>query len=235
MPDEEIEREKHGMKPPASSRRDFVGDRINGIYPPTEEEIHDPVNKARLAALYDELDREDVPDSFDARSQGLTTEAKSQGSCGSCAAFGATALHESCMLKAGAPMKGLDLAEQYIIDCGYDGDQMNACDGAVPHAYTKWFSDNKGKSPHEAKMLYKDRSPAKTCPKKVKFWNSGAKVKSMVYDYNCNAEKMKKLVAKYGAVMTAAYASDKGFLNMASGVFTGCRYCFLIVAHLDLA
>ena len=99
---------------------------------------------------------------------------------------------------------------------------MNACDGAAPHAYTKWFNQKLGKSPHEADMLYKDRSPAKTCPAGVKFWNSGAKVSNMVYDYNCNADKMKRLVATKGAVMAAAYASDKGFLNLAKGVFTGC-------------
>lgn len=55
-------------------------------------------------------------------SLGWVTKAKSQGNCGSCAAFGATGLHETCMLKAGAPHNGLDLAEQYIIDCGYDGE-----------------------------------------------------------------------------------------------------------------
>lgn len=128
------------------------------------------------------------------------------------------------MLKAGARKSGLNLAEQYLVDCGYDGNQMNACDGAVPHAYTKWFKGKGGMSPHEAQMLYKDRNPAKRCPYNVQFWNSGAKVTNMVYDYNCNADKMKTLVAKYGAVMIAAYASDRGFLNMASGVFTGCRY-----------
>ncbi len=33
-------------------------------------------------------------------------------SCGSCAAFAATGAHETCMLKAGARMNGLDLSEQ---------------------------------------------------------------------------------------------------------------------------
>ena len=46
---------------------------------------------------------------------------KNQGNCGSCAAFAATGLHETCMAKAGAPLKGLDLSEQYLVDCGYDG------------------------------------------------------------------------------------------------------------------
>lgn len=71
MPDEEIEREKHGMKPPAKSRSDFVGDRINGLFEPTEEEINDPENEAKLAAIYNELDRTYVPYSFDARYRGM--------------------------------------------------------------------------------------------------------------------------------------------------------------------
>jgi hypothetical protein len=44
-------------------------------------------------------------------------------SCGSCAAFAATGAHETCMLKAGARMNGLDLSEQgnfMIIFC-YEG------------------------------------------------------------------------------------------------------------------
>ena len=49
------------------------------------------------------------------------TKAKNQGNCGSCAAFAATGLHETCMAKAGAPVQGLDLSEQYLVDCGYDG------------------------------------------------------------------------------------------------------------------
>ena len=52
---------------------------------------------------------------------GLVTIAKNQGNCGSCAAFAATGLHETCMAKAGAPAKKLDLSEQYLIDCGYNG------------------------------------------------------------------------------------------------------------------
>ena len=44
--------------------------------------------------------------------QGLVTPARDQMSCGSCAAFAATGAHETCMLKAGARMNGLDLSEQ---------------------------------------------------------------------------------------------------------------------------
>jgi hypothetical protein len=49
------------------------------------------------------------------------TPARDQMSCGSCAAFAATGAHETCMLKAGARMNGLDLSEQMLVDCGFNG------------------------------------------------------------------------------------------------------------------
>ena len=52
---------------------------------------------------------------------GLVTSVKNQQSCGSCAAFAATGAHETSMLSAGARFNGLDLSEQYIIDCGFNG------------------------------------------------------------------------------------------------------------------
>ena len=49
---------------------------------------------------------------------GLVTSVKDQGGCGSCSAFAATALHESCLIKAGSDRECLDLSEQYLMNCG---------------------------------------------------------------------------------------------------------------------
>merc|ERR1712088_990202 len=82
------------------------------------------------------LEVDNSPSSYDARSQSLITKPKSQGSCGSCAAFAAMATIETCMAKAGTPLEGLDLAEQHLVDCGYNPSKgMNGCDGAGVGAY----------------------------------------------------------------------------------------------------
>lgn len=51
---------------------------------------------------------------------GKVTSVKNQMSCGSCAAFSATGAHETCMLMSNARFNGLDLSEQFLIDCGFD-------------------------------------------------------------------------------------------------------------------
>ena len=102
---------------------------------------------------------------------------------------------------------------------------MDACAGAWPHAYPKWFFDHGGMGLHEVDYPYLDRFPEKHChkAKSERTWNSGAKVNNAVYDFQCDAEKMKALVAANGAVLAVLDASHSGFHNYKSGVFQGCR------------
>ena len=61
---------------------------------------------------------------------GWITSVKNQKSCGSCSAFASTAMHETCMIRAGAPKQNLDLSEQQLVDCAYDNKDALGCKGA---------------------------------------------------------------------------------------------------------
>ena len=121
---EDFENEKEGISDGWDPRR---GDarperRAMGLtLPPESERINSPESQEELDALYSAMDRAYTPRQFSSKRKGWVTEAKNQGNCGSCAAFAATGLHETCMAKAGAPVRSLDLSEQYLVDCGFNG------------------------------------------------------------------------------------------------------------------
>merc|ERR1712002_442643 len=183
---EELENEKMGLSREWDpSRGDAPPERAMGlIMPPESERIITPEMQEELDSLY-EMDRGYTPRAYFAVNDGLVTIAKNQGNCGSCAAFAASGLHETCMAKAGAPTAKLDLSEQYLVDCGYDGNSMNGCKGAWLHAYTDWFSKDGGIAPHEGSYPYLDKYPNLNCRKAryVKKWNSGAKVLRSIQDW----------------------------------------------------
>ena len=99
---------------------------------------------------------------------------------------------------------------------------MNGCHGAWPHAYGTLFTSKKGQSPHEVDYPYADTTPALKCPNGPKIYNSGAMVSNSLSDLNCNEDKLAQLVSQYGAVSTCIYASQDGFGNLGSEIFSGC-------------
>ena len=125
----------------------------------------------------------------------MTTPARSQQSCGSCAAFAATGLHETCMLMAGARMNGLDLSEQMILDCGFNGKDMDGCHGGHSGSYGRVMANLlEGQSPHEDTYPYMDTNPALECPSGETVYNSGALVKTVMEDFYCSEDKLKEQV-----------------------------------------
>ena len=99
------------------------------------------------------------------------------------------------MLKAGARMNGLDLSEQMIIDCGYNGKDMDGCEGAHSGSYGRVMATKlNGQSPHEVKYPYLDKKPVLSCPSGKATYNSGAYVKTPLEDYQCTEAKLKQLV-----------------------------------------
>merc|ERR1712042_418054 len=219
LPMDVFEKHREGAKMPEDEGRGL------GLLVPPEYIKNEPENAARMNEIYRqlEMDRQEVPESYDSTELGLVTPVRNQKSCGSCAAFAAHGMHETCLRKVGIPMEGLDLSEQYLLDCGYNGRSMNACNGAVPHAYSQWLAKNGGLSAHEGKYPYLNQYPLKNCDKaKGLEWKSGAKVDEALYSYSSNEKKLKQMLVKYGAVLVALWASDRGFGNYKSGVFDGC-------------
>merc|ERR1712002_39047 len=198
--------------------------RLNGVILPPMEERTNPENEALLASIFERNDP--LPESYDARDEGLVTSIKNQGQCGSCAAFSSMSNIETCMLKSGAKLEDVDLAEQYLIDFGYNGGDMAGCNGAWPHAYLKWFSGEapgEGRSPHEVQQEYLEAYPTLTCPPDLQYWNSGAIATSSVHEYTCSEEKLMKLIYNYGSASITVSAGDPAFQRYTSGIMDSCR------------
>jgi C1A family cysteine protease len=69
-----------------------------------------------------------IPTAYDARTQGLISPVRNQGSCGSCWAFGTVGVMETAIKRGGGPLT--DLSEQFLVSCNKDGWD---CDGG-------WFA-----------------------------------------------------------------------------------------------
>ena len=113
------------------------------------------------------------------------------------------------MRRAGTPLDGLDLAEQHLVDCGYNPSSgMNGCNGAWIGAYQSWMGQSKPDVSHEAQYPYLDRDPNLKCMSKPT-WNTGAKVTKAITDYSCNEEKLKKLGIVFSLFLRLEISNNK--------------------------
>ena len=100
---------------------------------------------------------------------------------------------------------------------------MIGCDGADALSYGTFFANTfKGQSAHEVTYPYLDRQPKLTCPTGLKTYNSGAFVSKAMPDYMCNEEKLKRLVATFGAAVATIYAGDRSLGNFDTTVYNKC-------------
>jgi len=74
---------------------------------------------------------EDSPDEYDRRDDDTTTDARNQGSCGSCWAFsGIAALESKYLILTGDSPSDVDFSEQQFLDCTYESSSdKDGCQG----------------------------------------------------------------------------------------------------------
>jgi len=192
---------------------EFIKEKTGLIEPSSDEK-----EKVSSAAYFARYKRNTVPDEYNAVTEGLVSPVKSQGGCGSCAAFAAMATVETCFKKITGVFG--DYSEQQMVDCGY-GDENGAwgCSGAYPHAYNKWAADNEVEFASEETYPYTARQG--TCPSEITALNQGAKVSGSYFTYGGNEELLKQLVYEHGAVLVAIHV-DGGLQNYGGGIYSGC-------------
>merc|ERR1712209_347942 len=194
LPEDEFEAEKTGDQTPPDYRT--YG---RGLLEPTGADRVDFASEQYFAEFRRSMktNRAATPASYDSDALGLVSEVKNQKQCGSCVAFANMAAIETCFKKATGVFG--DYSEQQLVDCGYQQNGANGCNGA----YT-----------------YKNTNPALTCPA-LDHYNQGAKVSGVYYTYSGDEETLKGLVAKHGAVVTSVGASGP-FQDYEGGIFAGC-------------
>ena len=144
---------------------------------------------------------------------------KNQGGCGSCAAFAAVGAAESSLLKAGATLSTLDLAEQWLVECKPKG--ANGCRGAGLSAYQKYMA-KEDVLMHENDRPYIGKTTFQ-CPSGP-YWSPGYKIIKAATAWKPSDEQIMVHVMEFGATAVGLYASDPGFGHYKSGVFDKCKY-----------
>ncbi len=156
------------------------------------------------------LSSSNLPSSYDAMALGYVTPVKSQGSCGSCWIFGATANFESIVAKREGYLP--DFSEQEVGDCNIRG---QFCDGGIAY-WTSNFFTKKGASDELCSPYAATCQTCYNCAplKNVDNWR-------IITESNGEnqIDAIKNAILEYGPVFSAMYAYDPGFGSYSSGVY----------------
>ena len=114
---------------------------------------------------------------------GWVTAARNQKQCGSCSAFAQVGMAETSLIKAGAKKEGMDLSEDWLINCRQDG-QKDVCKGAHITIYADYMIGTE-KLIHENTSPYitqygSDLGPCLTKP----YWSPGYKFEKTVAQWS---------------------------------------------------
>merc|ERR1712004_825233 len=168
LPEDEFEAEKTGDQTPPDYRT--FG---RGLLEPTGADRVDFASEQYFAEFRRSMktNRAATPASCDSDALGLVSEVKNQKQCGSCVAFANMAAIETCFKKATGVFG--DYSEQQLVDCGYQQNGANGCNGAYTYSYIKTLADSGLDLTAEATYPYKNTNPALTCPA-LDHYNQGA-------------------------------------------------------------
>merc|ERR1719193_110120 len=210
LPDDEFLSQKTGAVMP---EEEFG----RGLLEPSADQVEDERSERYFEAV--RMDRAAVPASYSSLSKGWVSPVKNQQQCGSCVAFSSMAAIETCFKKATGVFG--DYSEQQLVDCGYQKEGANGCNGAPPHAYLTWAAQTKLRLAHESQYPYKNTNPSLSCPARMPVYNQGVRISDSYYTYRGDEDLMKKLVFQHGAVV-ASVKSNGPFQQYKGGVFAGC-------------
>merc|ERR1712018_849885 len=133
LPEDEFEAEKTGDKTPPGYGRGLLkcpgADRVDFA----SEQYFANFRRSM------KMNRDATPASYDSTELGLVSEVKDQKQCGSCVAFANMAAIETCFKKATGVFG--DYSEQQLVDCGYQKNGANGCNGAYTYSYIKTIGD----------------------------------------------------------------------------------------------
>ena len=91
---------------------------MGAIMPPASER-YDAYSEDYISRML--MNRATLPATYDARQYNLISPVRNQKQCGSCADFSGVSVIETCLYKAGGLSEHVDLSEQWLLDCGYNG------------------------------------------------------------------------------------------------------------------
>jgi C1A family cysteine protease len=168
-------------------------------------------NNSRNFRLFNKTHNMTLPDSVDWRANGLVTDVKDQGQCGSCWAFSAVAAMEG--QHARKTGKLVSLSEQNLVDCasnfGCDG-----CEGGWMNNAMEYVHYNHGV---DTEQSYPYTAMDGTCSYNNS--NVGANVSSVVNITRGDTDALLQALATVGPISVAIDA-EYDFQLYDSGIFT---------------
>ncbi|MFH1681723.1 MAG: C1 family peptidase [Candidatus Eisenbacteria bacterium] len=176
-----------------------------------------PVDPDRAAGIRPSAPGRALPTSYNWCDLGGCTPVKSQGSCGSCWAFGTAApLECNIKIKDGVTV---NLSEQYLVSCNSDG--WSCSGGWWAHDYHHWKNDPCGDNGAvlEADFPYTATDEPCGCPYPHHYWIDWWEYIGEPWGVS-PTDAMKQAILDHGPISVAVDAS--GFSGYSGGVFTSC-------------